>query len=101
MKGKRETIDRVNDKITYLGLSAGALVMLGAAAIIGFMVISTTLGMIGAAIAFIPLLIYITRHGKKMSKRHRDGNYNYSKKFYDFKKSKRLIVDNDDIITKM
>lgn len=99
MKGRR-TVDRVNDRVLYMGLSPGVLVFMGGGGFVGFMLLTSYLkfySIIPIIIMFYVMWVF----GEKTRKRLMSGDYHRSKSLYDFNKSKKLIVDFDDILSEM
>ena len=95
------TLDRVNDKITFSGLRPTTLVILGVTVILGFIVLSSFFNLIIAAVPTLGIAVLARNYGKKVKERTSNGDYDYEKKMFEFKRSKKQIVDTYDIINKM
>lgn len=92
-----KTPDKVNSKVTFLGLSPLVALFGFVGVILLIFVVTNFLGIIGLAL-LIPISFGLTSVGKKYRDRYKQGEFNYAAKVFTHKSAKKVIVDKDGIL---
>lgn len=94
------TPDRVNEKVTYFGMSPLVVLFGGVGIGILLFVLTNYFGLLGF-LFFVPISMLITKVGKKYKDRYKQGEYNHATKVFEYASSKKVIVDKDGILEEM